>query len=137
MSHHLSQQEAAAGLGSFDPLDNQLNQHFNLPAAQLAPSSGFTLSVMDAIHQDAIVPPPIPFPWKRALFGLATAISALLAFLFYIARNHSLRPAYVPRLTGLSFSINSTQITIASILLAVTLSAATLMASFRLAGRSR
>ena len=35
----------------------------------LAPSSGFTSNVMDAIRRDAEAPPPIPFPWKRALPG--------------------------------------------------------------------
>jgi hypothetical protein len=39
----------------------------------LVPSSGFVASVMDRISQEAALPPPIPFPWKRALPGLAIA----------------------------------------------------------------
>ncbi len=40
----------------------------------LLPSSGFTASVMDAIQQQAAVPPPIPFPWKHALPGIAALL---------------------------------------------------------------
>jgi hypothetical protein len=37
---------------------------------EILPSSGFTASVMDAVRREAAVPPPIPFPWKRALPGV-------------------------------------------------------------------
>ena len=37
---------------------------------EILPSSGFTVSVMDAVRREAAAPPPIPFPWKRALPGL-------------------------------------------------------------------
>ena len=40
----------------------------------LLPSSGFATSVMDAIQQQAAVPPPIPFPWKHALPGIAALL---------------------------------------------------------------
>ena len=40
---------------------------------EIVPSSGFTESVMGAIQQEASVPPPIPFPWKRALPVLVLA----------------------------------------------------------------
>jgi len=40
----------------------------------LLPSSGFAASVMDAIQQQAAVPPPIPFPWKHALPGIAALL---------------------------------------------------------------
>jgi hypothetical protein len=43
----------------------------------ILPSSGFTVSVMDAVRREAAVPPPIPFPWKRALPGLVVAGLAL------------------------------------------------------------
>ncbi len=36
-------------------------------------SSGFVASVMSAVRDEASAPPPIPFPWKRALPGLAAA----------------------------------------------------------------
>ncbi|MFY9907909.1 MAG: hypothetical protein WAK62_22345 [Terriglobales bacterium] len=36
----------------------------------ILPSSGFAASVMDAVRREAAAPPPIPFPWKRALPGV-------------------------------------------------------------------
>jgi hypothetical protein len=43
----------------------------------LLPSSGFAVSVMDAIQNDASAPEPIPFPWKRALPGIAALLVAM------------------------------------------------------------
>jgi hypothetical protein len=40
---------------------------------ELVPSSGFAASVMERIHQEAAAPPPIPFPWKRAVPGFVIA----------------------------------------------------------------
>ena len=40
---------------------------------ELVPSSGFLASVMDRVREEAAAPPPIPFPWKRALPGFAVA----------------------------------------------------------------
>jgi hypothetical protein len=39
----------------------------------IVPSSGFVASVMNAVRDEAGAPPPIPFPWTRALPGLAAA----------------------------------------------------------------
>ena len=47
----------------------------------IVPSSGFTASVMDAITREATAPPPIPFPWKRALPGLGWVLVMGVAFL--------------------------------------------------------
>lgn len=44
---------------------------------EILPSSGFAVSVMDAVRREAAAPPPIPFPWKRALPGLAVGGLAL------------------------------------------------------------
>lgn len=44
---------------------------------EVLPSSGFAASVMDAVHREALAPPPIPFPWKRALPGIVVATLAL------------------------------------------------------------
>ena len=38
---------------------------------EIVPSSGFLGTVMERVHEEASAPPPIPFPWKRALPGLA------------------------------------------------------------------
>ena len=40
---------------------------------ELVPSSGFLASVMDRVREEAAAPPPIPFPWKRALPGFVVA----------------------------------------------------------------
>jgi hypothetical protein len=48
---------------------------------EILPSSGFTVSVMDAVRREAAAPPPIPFPWKRALPGLVAGGFALVLVL--------------------------------------------------------
>ena len=40
---------------------------------EILPSSGFAVSVMDTVRREAAAPPPIPFPWKRAVPGLVVA----------------------------------------------------------------
>lgn len=37
---------------------------------ELIPSSGFLASVMESVREGAAAPPPIPFPWKRAVPGI-------------------------------------------------------------------
>jgi hypothetical protein len=44
----------------------------------LLPSSGFAVSVMDAIQQQATAPAPIPFPWKLALPGIAALLAGFV-----------------------------------------------------------
>jgi hypothetical protein len=46
---------------------------------EILPSSGFAVSVMEAVRREAAAPQPIPFPWKRALPGLILAGGALIA----------------------------------------------------------
>jgi len=48
---------------------------------EILPSSGFVASVMEAVQREATAPPPIPFPWKRALPCLALGILALVVVL--------------------------------------------------------
>jgi hypothetical protein len=48
---------------------------------EIQPSSGFTASVMEAVRSEAAAPPPIPFPWKRALPGAVVAGVTLVAIL--------------------------------------------------------
>jgi hypothetical protein len=40
---------------------------------ELLPSSGFLSSVLERIEQEAAAPPPVPFPWKRAVPGILMA----------------------------------------------------------------
>lgn len=48
---------------------------------EILPSSGFSASVMDAVRREAAAPPPIPFPWKRALPGMVFAAATLVTVL--------------------------------------------------------
>jgi hypothetical protein len=50
--------------------------------AEIVPSSGFTASVMNAVRGQAQAPPPILFPWKRALPGMAAAVLSLAWIVF-------------------------------------------------------
>jgi hypothetical protein len=45
----------------------------------IIPSSGFVGSVMGAVRHEASAPPPLPFPWKWAIPGIAAAVVALVA----------------------------------------------------------
>jgi len=67
---------------------------------EILPSSGFTVSVMDAVRREAASPPPIPFPWKRALPGLVVAGLALVLILIrVIAAIAQLGKATTPKLS--------------------------------------
>jgi hypothetical protein len=117
-------------------LDDLLQAHLASPSEQLTPSSGFTLSVMDAIHQQTSAPPPIAFPWLRVLPGAIAIVCALFAFAVFLRRSAS---APAPKLSQLlaSSTFTYTEAVVSLILLAICLSAIALAASFRLAGRDR
>jgi hypothetical protein len=53
---------------------------------EIAASSGFVGSVMDAVQREASAPPPIPFPWKRALPGMVVAGVAVIAVVAVMIR---------------------------------------------------
>jgi hypothetical protein len=44
---------------------------------EIIPSSGFLARVMDKVQEEAVAPPPIPFPWKRAIPGFILAAGVL------------------------------------------------------------
>jgi hypothetical protein len=48
---------------------------------EILPSFGFGAAVMDAVRHEAAVPAPIPFPWRRALPGLAATALSLVSVL--------------------------------------------------------
>ena len=52
-----------------DPQPNEIDRILSTEDA-LVPSSGFLASVMERVREEATAPPPIPFPWKRALPGM-------------------------------------------------------------------
>jgi hypothetical protein len=46
---------------------------------EIVPSAKFTASVMGAVRSEAAAPPPISFPWGRALPGLVAGASAIFS----------------------------------------------------------
>lgn len=70
-----------------DDLDRILSEEIDI-----VPSPGFASGVMYAVRREAAVPPPIPFPWKRALPGLAAGALALVAMIVVLVKNAA-RPA--------------------------------------------
>jgi hypothetical protein len=52
----------------------------------LIPSSGFLSSVMDRVHEEARVPAPMAFPWRRAIPGVVLAAGVFGWGGFEIAR---------------------------------------------------
>jgi hypothetical protein len=68
---------AEGGVMNHDDLDHLLSHE-----AEIVPSSGFTASVLNLVRAQAQAPPPIPFPWKRALPGMAAAVLSLAWIVF-------------------------------------------------------
>jgi hypothetical protein len=63
---------------------------------EIAPSSGFTNAVMDAVRREAATPPPLAFPLWRALPGwVAAAITVALALMRVV------RAARIPAMEGI------------------------------------
>lgn len=60
-----------------EPASSNEIDHILSREDEILPSSGFLASVMDSVQREAAAPPPIPFPWKRAVPGLAAACCAL------------------------------------------------------------
>ncbi len=52
----------------------------------IAPSPGFLASVMAAVRDEAATPPPIVFPWVRALPGLVAACAVLVTWAAVLLR---------------------------------------------------
>lgn len=52
----------------------------------LEPSSGFLAAVMDRVNEEAAAPPRIPFPWRRAVPGVITAVAVLVWAVVEMAR---------------------------------------------------
>jgi hypothetical protein len=111
-------------------LDRLLQTHLAAPAEQLTASSGFALSIMETIHQQAIEPPPIAFPWRRVLPGAIAILCALVAFVLFLTGPRVLHP--------LAFSsLTYREAILSSVLMAACISGIVVAVSFRLAGRDR
>jgi hypothetical protein len=121
-------------------LDHLLAHHLNSPSEQLTPSSGFVLSVMDAIHAEAVQPPPIAFPWRRVLPGAIAALGILLAYALFVFTGHvSGKPSAASplHLEAALFPLTPLEMAAGWTVLAAFLSLILVAASFRLGGRSR
>ncbi|HEX9200501.1 MAG TPA: hypothetical protein VF865_13135, partial [Acidobacteriaceae bacterium] len=79
-----------------DPIDHLLDEHLAAESDQVAPSSGFVLSVMDSIHAQATEPPPIAFPWRRVLPGIAAVLCGLIALALFASRTFHASVPTVP-----------------------------------------
>jgi hypothetical protein len=79
-------------------MENKDLDHLLRKESEIIPSSGFVDSVMDALQRQISAPPPIAFPWKRALPGLLVACSALTAILVLTLRvsTHGTGPQPLP-----------------------------------------
>jgi hypothetical protein len=101
----------------------------------LVPSSGFASVVMERVHQESAAPPPIPFPWKRAIPGMALAAGTFGWGAFEMMRHLS---AMTISLAPIHFSAATTS-GLESAGWAVLALAASLLAwraSYRLTGRA-
>lgn len=127
-----------------DPIDSLLDQNFAGSAEELAPSSGFVLSVMESIHAQVSEPSPIAFPWRRVMPGVVAVLCGLAALIVVGLRTiHTGTTAgpttQVHALLAHSFppAVTSGEMTLCWVLLAACLSIVVVAASLRLAGRSQ
>ena len=124
-----------------DAADRLIEAYFVTASENLAPSSGFTASVMDSVYAQATEPPLIAFPWRRILPGAIATLGGLVALIVFAMRAAKSSPAVTSSYGAIFQSrplhaSTPSQITLGAIVLTVCLSIAAIAASFRLAGRS-
>ena len=115
-------------------LDLLLSDALGSSEDEIRPSSGFAASVMEAIEAPAAIPPPIPFPWRRALPGVVILACAIAAFIVLGILTPAPRPASA---TAWSWSLSPLQTELCWGLIAAVLSLAGVAASLRLARGKR
>jgi hypothetical protein len=103
----------------------------------LVPSSGFLASVMDRVREEAAAPPPIPFPWMRALPGILLAVAVLGWGLFeligYAAQTVRATSFALPHLNAAS---DHTLVSTGWVVLALVVALLSWLFARRLAGQS-
>ena len=86
---------------SHDDLERILAQE-----KDILPSAGFAASVMEAVRREVATPPPLSFPWKRALPGaVATSLAivwALVEGILQVIRGNVASP--LPASVGLTLT---------------------------------
>ena len=115
-----------------DELDRILSEE-----TEMVPSSGFVSGVMDAVRREASVPPSIPFPWVRALPGLAAFVLAVAAMITVLVKNAGRAAPAPPSEAGLLATLApaveaANTYGIGWILLALLVTLASVMVSMRL-----
>ena len=103
----------------------------------LGPSSGFLASVMDRVREEAAAPPPIPFPWKRALPGMAL-VAGVFGWCTFELMRHAVPGAGQISLTQFHLSGAAAPLLAPAgwVAFALTVSLASWLLSRRLAGRA-
>ncbi|MGA1982839.1 MAG: hypothetical protein ABSG84_10195 [Acidobacteriaceae bacterium] len=133
-----------SGAPPADPIDSLLDAHLAGPDDELAPSSGFVLSVMESVRAQTAEPPPIAFPWRRVVPGAVAVLCGLAALIVFALRALDAgaaagpaAPAHTRLALSLAPAFTSGEVVLGWVVLAACLSLAAIAASFRLAGRSR
>ncbi len=88
--------------------DAEFDSALNMKNDSILPSSGFTASVMYAVQEEAAALPPIPFPWKRALPGLA--VYAAVLGILVAACVHGLRTGSSPAIPSFVWHMPQTSV---------------------------
>lgn len=102
---------------------------------EIVPSSGFTASVMNAVRVQAQAPPPIPFPWKRALPGIAAAVLSLAWIVFACVAAFSSNGGGAAPVLSISPAIQSLWRAASWVLIALVTTVVSLLFSWRLISR--
>ena len=100
----------------------------------VVPSSGFAERVMTRVRSEAATPPPIAFPWIRALPGIAAMAIALVASLASAGTGSAAGPGYleglwadaIAQMTGPANAVDAASAAGAPLLLALVVTAGSL-----------
>jgi hypothetical protein len=104
---------------------------------ELVPSHGFLAAAMERVREEAATPPPIPFPWKRALPGMLPLVGAIgWAIYEAIASVPSQAGDFVLRLPSFSAAQMRSLEDAGWVAIALTASFCSWLVSRQLAGRS-
>ena len=126
--------------------DDELDRIFSADQG-IVPSANFTRNVMAKVRLEAAAPPPLPFPWKRALPGLALCVLSLAAMWAAVLRSEPQRLHETPApsfwmaiwtglLSGLGRLLHAVNVGgLVWIILALLLTLASVVLSLRLIGR--
>ncbi len=119
-------------------MDDEMLNRILASEEELIPSSGFAGSVMERIREEAAAPPPIPFPWKRAIPGIVLAAGVFGLGAVELSRQAVLAARSAsPMQIHLSGSILGPAESVGWVSLALGISLASWMASRWMTGGSR